>query len=55
MAFVQTTDGAHVDGKLPGKPDAYTMDEAQASAKERNVRAEDLGIKARYEAVEVEA
>ena len=51
MAYVQTTDGNLVDGRYgAGKPDSYNLVEAQASAAERNQRAEKLGIKTRYEA-----
>lgn len=38
-------------GKVLNKPDALSLEEAQASAAERNARAEKMGIKARYEAV----
>lgn len=52
MAYVQTTTGALVNGKAAGKPDSYTMEQAVASAAERNKRAEELGIPTRYEAAE---
>jgi hypothetical protein len=50
VAYVQTTTGISVNGKgLDGKPDAYTLEQAQASVADRNQRAEELGIKTRYE------
>lgn len=50
MAKVQTTDGVTVQTKR-GDID-LTYEQAEASAKERNARAEAMGIQTRYEAVD---
>lgn len=54
MAYVRTTDGVWVDGISDKGPagGTLTLDEAQASVKDRNERAKDLGVATRYEAGE---
>lgn len=52
MAWVKTTDGAAVSGKSDkdaGETGTLTTEQATASAKDRNERAKELGIKTRYE------
>lgn len=54
MAFVRTTTGTVVHGRSDKTVTAgeLSLDEAAASAKDRNERAVELGIKTRYKVVE---
>jgi len=53
--IVETTDGQLVDGpNSERKGITITKEQAESSAVDRNTRAEELGIKTRYRAAEVE-